>query len=307
MQAGILLLLLLPGQNQFSFTQLCSGSHPCQTQLQTQNEGNSNRLKGDNNDFIFPIYQIPVTLLTSSLLLASSAQDVPSVPGLQAWRQAQSRVLEAERRLTGSEAATDLVTPGSRVPGIDQWRAHQTAALQAERQLQAGEAITERIEVTKTVSSAKEKSPSPITPGKKAAGLNELRSLLQTSIKKFLSKTKERKEVKIDSNKSSSIFSLLSNYKKSNKKAKSQTSYLDQLIKSYKSDSSERDNLVRDFDFLNETPRSRGSLSSLEFFDDPYVSRSRSLYQEDIDEALIESKLLDRELKKMLRKLQFDY
>ena len=248
-----------------------------------------------------------MTLLTSSLLLVSSAQDVPSVPGLQAWRQAQSRVLEAERRLTGSEAATDLVTPGSRVPGIDQWRAHQTAALQAERQLEAGEAITERIEVTKTVSSAKEKSPSTITPGKKAAGLNELRSLLQTSIKKFLSKTKERKEVKIDSNKSSSIFSLLSNYKKSNKKAKSQTSYLDQLIKSYKSDSSERDNLVRDFDFLNETPRSRGSLSSLEFFDDPYVSRSRSLYQEDIDEALIESKLLDRELKKMLRKLQFDY
>ena len=145
------------------------------------------------------------------------------------------------------------------------------------------------------------------TPGKKTAGLNELRSLLQTSIKKFLSKTKERKEVKIDSNKSSSIFSLLSNYKKSNKKAKSQTSYLDQLIKSYKSDSIERDNLVRDFDFLDETPRSRGSLSSLEFFDDPYVSRSRSLYQEDIDEALIESKLLDRELKKMLRKLQFDY
>ena len=248
-----------------------------------------------------------MTLLTSSLLLVSSAQDVPSVPGLQAWRQAQSRVLEAERRLTGSEAATDPVNPGSRVPGIDQWRAHQTAALQAERQLEAGEAITERIEVTKTVSSAKEKSPSTITPGKKAAGLNELRSLLQTSIKKFLSKTKERKEVKIDSNKSSSIFSLLSNYKKSNKKAKSQTSYFDQLIKSYKSDSSERDNLVRDFDFLDETPRSRGSLSRFEFFDDPYVSRSRSLYQEDIDEALIESKLLDRELKKMLRKLQFDY
>ena len=253
-------------------------------------------------------YQIPVTLLTSSLLLASSAQDVPDVPGLQAWRQAQSRVLEAERRLTGSEAATDLVTPGSRVPGIDQWRAHQTAALQAEKQLEAGAAIAEKSEVTNTVSSAKEKSPSPTTPGKKAAGLNELRSLLQTSIKKFLSKTKERKEVKIDSNKSSTIFPLLSSNKKSSKKATTQTLYLDQLIKSYKSDSSERDNIVRDFDFFHdETPRSRGSLSSLEFFDDPYVSRSRSLYQADIDEALIESKLLDRELKKMLKKLQFDY
>ena len=258
-------------------------------------------------------FQVPVSLLTSSLLLASSTgQDVPSVPGLQAWRQAQSQVIEAERRLTGSEAAPDPVTPGAgRVPGLQQWRAHQAAALQAERQLEAGEAGTERTEVTITEAPTSPGSPA-LAPGKQAAGLNELRSLLQTSIKKFLSKTKqktkERKEEKLTTEKSSKIFSLLSSSIKSTKKATSQASYLDQLIKSYKSDSSERDNVVRDFDFLHEeAPRSRGPLSRLEYFDDPYVSRSRSLYQEDIEEALIESELLDRELKKMLRKLQFDY
>ena len=253
-----------------------------------------------------------MSLLTSSLLLASSTgQDVPSVPGLQAWRQAQSQVIEAERRLTGSEAAPDPVTPGAGgVPGLQQWRAHQAAALQAERQLEAGEAGTERTEVAITEERTSPESPAR-APTKQAAGLNKLRSLLQSSIKKFLSKTKqktkERKEEKLTSDKSSKIFSLLSSSIKSSKKATSQTSYLDQLIKSYKSDSSERDNVVRDFDFLHEeTPRRRGPLSRLEYFDDPYVSRSRSLYQEDIEEALIESELLDRELKKMLRKLQFD-
>ena len=85
-----------------------------------------------------------MSLLTSSLLLASSTGQ--EVPGLQAWRQAQSQVLQAERRLTGSEAAPDPVTPvtpGARVPGLEQWRAHQAAALQAERQLEDGEAGTE--------------------------------------------------------------------------------------------------------------------------------------------------------------------
>ena len=220
-------------------------------------------------------------------------------------------MIEAEQRLTGSEAAPDPVTPGAgRVPGLQQWRAHQAAALQAERQLEAGEAGTERTEVAITEAPTSPESPARV-PAKQAAGLNELRSLLQSSIKKFLSKTKqktkERKEEKLTSDKSSKIFSLLSSSIKSSKKATSQTSYLDQLIKSYKSDSSERDNVVRDFDFLHEeAPRSRGPLSRLEYFDDPYVSRSRSLYQEDIEEALIESELLDRELKKMLRKLQFD-
>ena len=252
--------------------------------------------------------QVSVSLLTSSLLLASSAaQEVPGVPGLQAWRQAQSRVREAEQRLTGGEAAIPPVTSVAGVPGLEQWRAHQAAALQAERQLEAGEAVTEvNTEVnTVTSSTSSEKAP---TAGKQAAGLNELRSLLQTSIKKFLSKTKQRKEERINSDdKSSKILSLLSKSKKSKKKPTTRASYLDQLIQSYKSDSSERDNIVRDFEFLTETPRSRGPLTRIELFDDPYVSRSRSLYQEDIEEALIESELLDRELKKMLRKLQSDF
>ena len=249
-----------------------------------------------------------MSLLTSSLLLASSTgQDVPGVPGLQAWRQAQSQVLQAERRLTGSEAAPNPVTPGARVPGLDQWRAHQAAALQAEKQLEVGEAGTET-EVTEAPSASPE-SPA-LAPGKQAAGLNELRSLLQNSIKKFLSKTKqktnERQKEKLTSEKFSEIKSLLSSSIKSSKKetSQSQASYLDQIINSYRSDSSERDNVVRDF-LQEEIPRSRGPLSRLEYFDDPYVSRSRSLYQEDIQEAIIESKLLDRELKKMLRKLQF--
>ena len=80
-------------------------------------------------------------LLTSSLLLTSSwAQDVPGVPGLQEWRQAQAQVLEAERRLGQGEAAP-LVTPG-----IAQWRAHQAATLQAERLLEDGEAEAARTE-----------------------------------------------------------------------------------------------------------------------------------------------------------------
>ena len=249
-----------------------------------------------------------MSLLTSSLLLASCTGQ--EVPGLQAWRQAQAQLLQAERRLTGSEAAPDPVTPGApgaRVPGLEQWRAHQAAALQAERQLEAGEAGTEA-EVTEAPS-ASLGSPA-LAPGKQAAGLTELRSLLQNSIKKFLSKTKqktnERQKEKLTSVKFSEIKSLLSSSIKSSKKetSQAQASYIDQLINSYKSDSSERDNVIRDF-FHEEIPRSRGPLSRLEYFDDPYVSRSRSLYQEDIEEAIIESKLLDRELKKMLRKLQF--
>ena len=245
-------------------------------------------------------------LLTSSLLLTSSwAQDVPGVPGLQEWRQAQAQVLEAERRLGQGEAAPQVT------PGIAQWRAHQAATLQAERLLEDGEAEAARTEPSLPSSSSSSSSEKSATASdKQTAALNELRSLLQTSIKRFLSKSKQQtnkiKEGKLGSDKSSNILTLLSNFKSNREDKSNQGSYLDQLIKTYKTDSRSRNhNSVTDFDFLiDETLRSRSPLSRLEFFDDPYVSRSRSLYQEDIDEALLESRLLDRELKKMLRRIK---
>ena len=231
---------------------------------------------------------------------------MPPVPGLQEWRQHQARVREEEQRLASSSSSSsatssslssasssDLDVP-PQVPGLQQWRAHQAAALQKEKVLSGHN--EEASSTSSPLSTTSTSSTSALTEGKRAAALKQLQSLLQASVKRFISKAKHQQNKKTpqDEGTDERIFKTLVNQDKTSRKTSN--SFLDQLLESYGKESSR----------IDENPRNRGILSRLEYFDDPYISRSRLLYHNDIAEALLESRLLDRDLRRLLKQIEFD-
>merc|ERR1712243_237204 len=155
-----------------------------------------------------------------------------------------------------------------------------------------------------------------------------LRSILQSAIKKFVPRAKssdsKKEQVKESKKKSddkySSVIALLQGQgdrlklaKKSKnirkKKPSNSNSFLDNLIDSYKSESN--DDIFQELEFrrptfIEERPRFRDVYSSLERFDYPFSSSSFSRFspKNDIDEALFESRIIDRELHDLLRRIE---
>ena len=192
---------------------------------------------------------------------------------------------------------------------------------QAEKLLDQEDSTQLPITTLKTTSKASKK-----IDGDKA---DALRSILQSAIKRFVSRAKtsenDKNETKKESKKKSddkyaSIIALLQgqgdrlkpskklkNLRK-NKKSNS-NSFLDNLIESYKSESNNEIFEELEFrrpTFIAERPRFRDIYSSLERFDYPFSSRSFSRYspKNDIDEALFESRIIDRELHDLLRRIE---
>ena len=226
------------------------------------------------------------------------------------------------------------LTTGQEVPGIAQWRQQVKDVIKEERRLEKDAKILKegREPATKTPVTAnvleetKEKSaeitlkksqttPSNVDPSK-------FKDLLQTVIKRFLTKVEKKKENKASSkeeNISSKLLSLLSQSKKSKTKKTNNNSYLDKLLQTYESRDdyenyirrNEYDSQFDNSDILSEyleKPRFSGrSFSTFDLYeDDPYsfFSRSGSLYNDGINEALLESRLLDRELRGLLRRIE---
>merc|ERR1712243_480734 len=157
-----------------------------------------------------------------------------------------------------------------------------------------------------------------------------LRSILQSAIKKFVSRAKssdsKKEQVKESKKKSddkySSIIALLQGQgdrlkpaKKSKnirkKKPSNSNSFLDNLIDSYKSENESNNDIFQELEFrrptfIEERPRFRDVYSSLERFDYPFSSSSFSRFspKNDIDEALFESRIIDRELHDLLRRIE---
>merc|ERR1712168_30443 len=247
------------------------------------------------------------------------AQDVP---GIEEWRQHQRQVLEAEKRLglEGVDVSSVTVPTNAKgVPGIEKWQQHQAAALKAEKLLDQEDSTQLPTTTLKTTSKASKK----IDDDKADA----LRSILQSAIKRFVSRAKtsenDKNETKKESKKKSddkyaSIIALLqgqgerlkpSKKLKNLRTKKPSNSFLDNLINSYKSESNDEIFDLLDFGrptFIEERPRFRDIYSSLESFDYPFSSRSFSRYspRNDIDEALFESRIIDRELHDLLRRIE---
>jgi len=261
----------------------------------------------------FIIFLVPAIIL---------AQDVP---GIEEWRQHQRQVLEAEKRLglEGVDVTSVTVPTNAKgVPGIEKWQQHQAAALKAEKLLDQEDSTQLPTTTLKTTSKASKK-----IDGDKA---DALRSILQSAIKRFVSRAKtsenDKNEAKKESKKKSddkyaSIIALLQGQGdrlKPSKKLKNlrknkpsnSNSFLDNLIESYKSESN--DEIFEELEFrrptfIAERPRFRDIYSSLERFDYPFSSsRSFSRYspKNDIDEALFESRIIDRELHDLLRRIE---
>lgn len=225
--------------------------------------------------------------------------------------------MEAEKRL-GLEGVdvTSVTVPSNAkgVPGIEKWQQHQAAALKAEKLLDQEEST---LLPTTTVKATK------ATTKNDAEKTEALRSILQSAIKKFVSRAKssdakkeqEKESKKKSDDKYSSIIALLQGQgdrlkpsKKSKiirkKKPSNSNSFLDNLIDSYKSESNELE--FRRPTFIQERPRFRDVYSSLERFDYPFSTYSYSRFspKNDIDEALFESRIIDRELHDLLRRIE---
>ena len=222
------------------------------------------------------------------------------------------------------------LTTGQEVPGIAQWRQQVKDVIKEERRLEKdakilkeGKEPASQTHVTeKSLEEKKEKSPT--TPSN--VDPSKFKDLLQTVIKRFLTKVEKKKENKASSkeeNISSKLLSLLSQSKKSKTKKTNNNSYLDKLLQTYES-GDDYENYIRrneydsgvlsqfdNSDILSEyleKPRFSGrSFSTFDLYDDdPYSSFSRpgSLYNDDINEAMLESRLLDRELRGLLRRIE---
>ena len=223
------------------------------------------------------------------------------------------------------------ITVGQEVPGIEQWRQQVKQVIKAERKLEKEATGLKDPSVPTTVterpSEEEEKIEKNTTKKSTSTSSNvdpsKFKDLLQTVIKRFLSKVEKKKENKAfstEENISSKLLSLLSQSKKSKTK-KTNNSYLDKLLQTYES-KNDYENFIRrneydsgllsqfdDTDILSEyleRPRFSGrSFSTFDLYDDPYstLSRPRSIYDGDINEALLESRLLDRELRGLLRRI----
>ena len=235
----------------------------------------------------------------SFLIVLSTTGSCQNVPGLEEWRQHQNQVLEAERRLTG-DSGSGVVTPvpghsGANVPGLDQWQAQQAAALRAEKTIDQD--VTNDGTETPTTESAL--TPKPIVNNKS----EKLKNLLQKAIRRFVSQVKPQSEKQTEkSDISDRVLSLLKN---KNKKPVKHNNFLDSLLDSYSS--SEVPEFRRHF-IPEERPRFRPSSSRLDQFYDGFdpierFSSRRFSYHNEIEDALIESQLLDRELRALLRKI----
>ena len=230
------------------------------------------------------------------------------MPGLVEWEAHQRAVLRAENQLLAE--APQVGETGQTVPGIEQWQAQHRAALAAQN-IQQDEEEVEQEEEEGSLE-PEQRTTETVTTSTSATQTG-LKSLLELSFKRLLSKLKPRQKDKQDDDENNnenntegenSRTNQLSILLRQKEDESGNSNYLDLLLNSY--DKGRQREIPRSF----RKPSS--SFDAKLFYDTEYYDyqpgdgdRFRFLYEDDSDItfAVKQSRQLNRSLRRFLSKL----